>query len=505
VSKVTEELWEEYRNGHHENEVPLLVGIKASEVITKPVEWLWDKRIPKGKLTMFDGDPDVGKSVITMDLAARVSTGRTFPDGAPCEAGNVLIVNVEDAKDDTIVPRLKAHGADLERITILDGMPTEDGVRLLDLPEDVPSLEASVEHHEASLLVIDPVLTMLSGDAYKDTEARKALTPLRDMAERTGITVVAVRHLNKNTSLSAIQRGGGNMGLIGVARAGAFFAHHPEQDGLRVMAPHKSNLAEKQPSLQYVVVGWAIDENIGRVEWKGTTEHDANSLATDNLTPHERTRLDEAKDFLYEELKDAPMWARAIYRDANDAGIAKRTLDSAKSVMRIRSEKVGTDGWQWSLPDEGRDHHNVRNVRNLHDVQNDDRSDTAYIKEGCKGCEGREGRNGVEERDLQRNAPLSADEEDDDVRRLVDEGRTEAEAIAGVIEGLEELQRVPGELEVWEEPRVRLRLEKLKKRQEHLPRNGHLSADEGNKRVQALIDQGMSEKWAIAEVLGREL
>jgi len=482
------------RNGH----VPEVVGIRASEVITKPVEWLWDKRIPKGKLTMFDGDPDVGKSVVTMDLAARVSTGRGFPDGATCEAGNVLIVNVEDAKDDTVVPRLKAHGADLDRIIVIDGMPDEKGgTRLLDLPDDVPSLRNAVKHYEASLLIIDPVITMLGGDVYKDSDARKALAPLRDMAEATGVTIVAVRHLNKNTSLSAIQRGGGNMGLIGVARAGAFFAYHPEADGLRVMAPHKSNLAEKQPSLQYVIKGWAIDENIGRIEWRGITEHDANSLATDNLSPHEKTRLEEAREFLYEELKDGPEWARQIYRDSNDAGIAKRTLDGAKSVMRIRSEKVGTDGWQWSLPDEGRDHHNVRNVRNVHNVQNDNLSDTAYIKEGCKGCEGCEGCNGVEGC----NVPLSADE-DDDVRRLVEEGRTESDALAGVIEQLEMILELPGEAG-WDEPEIRERVAKLKNRQ--LQARAGLSADEGNKRVQALIDQGMSEKWAIAEVLGREL
>src|SRR5215207_11554043 len=130
------------RNGH----VPEVVGIRASEVITKPVEWLWDKRIPKGKLTMFDGDPDVGKSVITMDLAAGVSTGRTFPDGAPCQPGNVLVVNVEDAADDTIVPRLKAHGADLERIVVIDGMPDgKGGTRLLDLPEDVEPLKSTTK------------------------------------------------------------------------------------------------------------------------------------------------------------------------------------------------------------------------------------------------------------------------------------------------------------------------------------------------------------------------
>jgi KaiC/GvpD/RAD55 family RecA-like ATPase len=404
------------RNGH----VPEVVGIRASEVITKPVKWLWDKRIPKGKLTMFDGDPDVGKSVVTMDLAARVSTGRGFPDGAACEAGNVLVANVEDAKEDTVVPRLKAHGADLERIVVIDGMPDgKGGTRLLDLPDDVKPLKNAVEHYEAALLIIDPVLTMLGGDANKDQDARKALTPLRDMAEETGVTIVAVRHLNKNVSLSAIQRGGGNMGLIGVARSGAFFAHHPEADGLRVMAPHKSNLAEKQPSLQYVIKGWAIDENIGRVEWRGITEHDANSLATENLSPHEKTRLEEAREFLYEELKDAPMWARQIYRDANDAGIARRTLESAKSHMRIRSEKIGTEGWQWSLPEkEGRKesteeeehrendiHRDVRDLRDVHDVQNANRSNTAYIKEGRKGREGREGRNSVEERDV----PLSAD------------------------------------------------------------------------------------------------
>ena len=119
MSAIPDDVLHNLGNGHH----PRVIATYAADIVTKPVKWLWDRRIPKGKLTMFDGDPDVGKSVVTMDLAARVSSGRTFPDGATCEAGNVLIVNVEDAKDDTIVPRLKAHGADLDRIAIVDGMP----------------------------------------------------------------------------------------------------------------------------------------------------------------------------------------------------------------------------------------------------------------------------------------------------------------------------------------------------------------------------------------------
>src|ERR671911_126044 len=75
-------------NGHYHDEI---VDVVAANVVTTDVEWEWHGRIPKGKLTMYDGDPDMGKSVVTMSIAAHVSTGRTFPDGAACEAGNVII------------------------------------------------------------------------------------------------------------------------------------------------------------------------------------------------------------------------------------------------------------------------------------------------------------------------------------------------------------------------------------------------------------------------------
>jgi RecA-family ATPase len=205
----------EEANGH--KTAAEIEDVCAASVTTKPVEWEWRGRIPSGKLTIFDGDPDLGKSVVTMDIAARKSTGRGFPDGAPCKAGNVLIANVEDGVADTIVPRLEAHGADLNRVFIFSSSVPDGrgGKRLLDLPRDIALLEDKVIQREAELLIIDPVLTMLGGDANKDQDARKALTPIRDMAERTGVAVIAVRHLNKSVGLKAIQRGGGNMGLLG--------------------------------------------------------------------------------------------------------------------------------------------------------------------------------------------------------------------------------------------------------------------------------------------------
>jgi putative DNA primase/helicase len=309
------------------------------------------------------------------------------------------------------------------------------GTMLLDLPDDVRPLMAAVQRYEAALLIIDPVLTMLGGDMNKDQDARKALAPLRDMAEETGVTVVAVRHLNKNVSLSAIQRGGGNMGLIGVARAGAFFAHHPDEDGLRVMAPHKSNLAAKQPSLQYVIKGWAIDENIGRVEWLGVTEHDANSLASDAKSPGEKSELDAAKEFLQAELEDGPVWAKQIFKDARDAGIAQKTLYRAKAVLGVKSEKEGTEGWSWHLPHKDGQkppHDHVDHVGHVPKSEDGPSPKTPYLSEdGQGGQDGQHGQPRIDDH-LNDHHPLSADEANERVQRLIDQGMREEFAAAEV-------------------------------------------------------------------------
>ena len=91
-----------------------------------------------GKLALVDGDPGLGKSAMTLDLAARVSAGRLFPDGAGCEAGGVVLLSAEDGLTDTIRPRLDAAGADTSRILALATVHDEDGhERLLSIPEDL--------------------------------------------------------------------------------------------------------------------------------------------------------------------------------------------------------------------------------------------------------------------------------------------------------------------------------------------------------------------------------
>src|SRR3954453_2909305 len=137
-AKIDPETFNVHRNGRKRAEIKLR---RASEIAPEKVTWLWDQRIPAGKVSIWDGDPGQGKSVVSVSVASHVSAGRTFPDGAQCEVGNVLICNIEDGEADTTVPRLKANGADLERVLMFSTVPDgQGGERLLDLPGDIPML-----------------------------------------------------------------------------------------------------------------------------------------------------------------------------------------------------------------------------------------------------------------------------------------------------------------------------------------------------------------------------
>ena len=140
--------------GLRENLLP--AGKLLSELKPERVEWLWPRRIPKGKITVLDGDPDNGKSVLTTDLAARVTAGLPLPDGTPTEAAGVVLVSGEDGAGDTIRPRFDAAGGDPTRAYLLGNEEP------FAIPDDVPHLEQAVRQVGAALVVVDPIMAFLS-------------------------------------------------------------------------------------------------------------------------------------------------------------------------------------------------------------------------------------------------------------------------------------------------------------------------------------------------------
>ena len=322
------------------------VGRLLDSVESEQVSWLWPGRIPRGKLTLIDGDPGTGKSAMTMDLAARVSVGRTFPDDSLCERGGVVLLSAEDGLPDTIRPRLEAAGADLGSILSLATIADGDSERLLSIPEDLGIIKRGIERVDAQLVIVDPLMAFLSGavNSHRDQDVRRALAPLAKLAEETGAAVVVVRHLNKGSDGNALYRGGGSIGIIGAARSALLVAKHPEDDRKRVLANLKSNLAGAAGSLAFTLDGAA--NGAVRVEWQGETPLDASALLAPPMNDEERRELGALRDAVAELLKEnAGVWEgqpQELYNELADLDLA--ALPDRPDELTKRLKKIASTG-----------------------------------------------------------------------------------------------------------------------------------------------------------------
>jgi hypothetical protein len=327
--------------------------VRLADVTPEPVRWLWPGRIPRGKLTLIIGDPDRGKSCVTLDGAARVSRGTPWPDGTPAPHGDVILLTAEDGLADTVRPRLDAMSGDPARVHVLTAIRTGDRERGIDLSLDLPHLEAALKETGASLVVIDPVSAYLGKtDSWRDAEVRGVLAPVAALAERTGVAVVGIMHLTKDRQRQALYRAQGNISFVAAARAVFAVAEDPENPERRLFLPVKLNIARKPPGLAFRLVeaGHAV-----RVEWEaGAVDVDVETALAGPEPTAERSARDEAKDFLRELLADGPVEADEANQQAREAGISERTLDRAKKTLGVKVDKSGFRGpWLWSLPPKG--------------------------------------------------------------------------------------------------------------------------------------------------------
>lgn len=329
------------------NKKPKPIVTRLSEVKTQPVEWLWSNRIARGKLTLLDGDPGLGKSTLTLAIAAAMTTGQPMPgESISRPPGNVLLIAVEDGVADTIQPRLKAAGADLDRVFVV-GSP-------ICLRDDLDHLRNLIVDHEAALVIIDPLMAVLGADASSDQKVRSVLTPLGDIANCTGAAILMVRHLTKGGGKSALHRGGGSMGIMSAARSALLFARDPDNADLRVLAVTKSNLGPKADSIR---LSFETQGGVAAIRYVGAAKQDADALLTTSSEPEKRTQLTEAIDVLRDALAQGPVPVPDLQELVRGAGLSWGTARRAQVQLGIISEKAGfSGGWQWRLPEGAQRH-----------------------------------------------------------------------------------------------------------------------------------------------------
>jgi hypothetical protein len=335
----------------------------ASAITMRRVQWLWDARLAVGILALLAGREGLGKSTFAYWLVARITRGELSGErkGQPRA---VLVCATEDSWEHTIVPRLTAAGADLTLVYRIEVVTAGDITIGVSLPRDLHEVEQAAHDKNAALLLLDPLMSRIADDIdpHKDLEVRQALEPLTWVANRTGMTVLGIIHLNKTGSVDILDRVMGSKAFAAVARAVCAVVPDPDDEtgGQRLFGVPKNNLGRSDlPSIRFTIQGTVIQtadgpSDVGAVaigDETETTIHEA--MERNGEDADVRTQVADAKTWLKEYLTEhSHSDSREVKKVAAAQGFAERTLQRARKSLRVVMTRLSESPPRtvWSLP-----------------------------------------------------------------------------------------------------------------------------------------------------------
>ncbi len=335
--------------------------VRFQDAKAVPLEWLWDDYVPRGMLSIVQGNPGLGKSVAMLDLAARVTAGKPMPDGSTGVSGAVVLVAPEDDLAKVVVPRFKAAGGNVDRAVELSLVKLAGEAEDIAFPTHAAVLEEQIRAGSAVLVVIDDFDEVVE-DGYSLNNGKhmaKVMRSLREVAESTNAAIVLIRHINKASGTNSVQRGSGSIKIPGKARVVLDIGKHPENDQQRVLTVGKANLTkDTDRSLAFEMQDTPIKHkgvayHVPVLNWLGKVDvSSADLLAASDEEKH-GTQAVERCGWLRELLEAGPRTNQEVMREAKDAGyrVTERTL--RRDLIRIGGSTSGTQGIgapsTWSL------------------------------------------------------------------------------------------------------------------------------------------------------------
>ncbi len=301
------------------------------------MKWLWYPYIPRGKITIVQGDPGEGKTTFVLALVALLTTGLPLPESdSALPPLNVIYQTAEDGLADTIKPRLTAAGADCSRVLVIDESRKE-----LTLRDE--RLEQAVKETGAGLIVLDPLQAYLGDgvDMHRANEVRPVFKKLCAMAERTGCAVILIGHMNKMQGAKSSYRGLGSIDFQAAARSVLLVGRLRDGPNIHVVAHNKSSLAPEGRSIAF-----ELNPETG-FQWKGYCDTTVDELLSGSGSV--ATKTTQMEDALREMLSGS-VTAEEIQKRADEMGVSLRTLMIAKKNLGVISEKQG-GRWFWRLPE----------------------------------------------------------------------------------------------------------------------------------------------------------
>jgi DNA repair protein RadA/Sms len=329
---------------------PSVLGLKlirGDEIADVEQRWLVPGFLPDATLSIMAGLPGIGKTTVSLSIAASITRGEIPIVDGTRPLGNVFMLSNEDSPSH-IRSSFERLGGDLSRFFVESN---EDMPWLLD---DTVSLENALLDYKPSLAIIDSFFSHapLKVDVHKHAEVAPPLIRLRQIAEAAGCAVILIHHANKSTSDQPLLKISASIGISAVARHVLFIGAHPDDETLRVVGIAKSNIAKVgAPSMVL---------RLDPFGWIGPSTVRAADLLQPTAAPDRR--IDEAIEFLRRELGNGSRGATDVHAAATTAGISERTLRRARERLGIQPRKSIAGRWIWSLPEVGHEDGRLKNM-----------------------------------------------------------------------------------------------------------------------------------------------
>lgn len=334
--------------------------VSAATIAPKAVEWLWDGWLPRAMLTILAGAGGDGKTTLTLGLIGTMTSGGRWPDGSFCtNKQNAVIFSSEDSAEHTIIPRLIAAGADLNRVFIMQGRINDQGeLEPFDPSRDCDLLARELDRiGGAGLIMIDPIVSAVSGDMHRANDVRRSLQPLVNLAEEHGAAIVGISHFAKGSQASSpADRVLGSQAFTALARMVLVSAKREGEED-RVLARAKSNISADDGGCTYTIRPVTIDQGFATVvaTWGDVIEGSAREILADaeQITADEGPDEDDPAEVLRQILRAGRLSGKDVKRVMSDNGFSAKQIRTAREKLGVETSREGF-GKEivsfWSLP-----------------------------------------------------------------------------------------------------------------------------------------------------------
>lgn len=338
--------------------------VSLDQIAMEPIDWLIKNWLPLGKLVLLAGQAGTGKTQLAISIAAKLSAGLTLVDGSQHPPSNILIWTGEDDASTVIVPRFKAAMADMNRVHIIQGVTESNGKRRpFDFAIDLPELKHQVaEIGEVVLIIIDPIVSVVSGDSNKSSDVRAGLQPIVDLAQELNCAIIGITHYRKGIGSQNVSDDVlGSQAYIAVPRV-AWGTKRRDSDQACVLAIIKNNLAPVIGGYEYAIEPCVVYNDqeqaieTSRINWGEYREQSAVRIfreygsdpeeESDNLSEPIRILIDLLKDGSARKVGDIKQLVE------QRSSVSWRSVQRAASklnLIRLRSNSFQGES-TWQLP-----------------------------------------------------------------------------------------------------------------------------------------------------------